>query len=186
MLDSRSGGYAGQDSRHLDCTGRIGVLALRWTIIKEQYPPKCVEPSSSSTTATLIAPRRPTATTSMSSAHGQTAKTDPPDSSLSRRSSTTLHDNEEQKPEQPYVRQQYVYVDKIKAPNPDAQPKKKSKLSSFLSKFQNPAVRQSEAVRENRRLEEERTGVRTVQVTDVSRSTNAWAAGSLGPGPGHG
>lgn len=116
----------------------------------------------------------------MSSAQDHTAKTDQSDTTLSRRSSTTLLDsNEDKKPEQPFTRQQYVYVDKIKAPNPNAQPKKKSKLSSFLSKFQNPAVRQSETARETRRLEEERTGVRTVQVTDVSKSSNAFAAASL-------
>jgi len=108
-----------------------------------------------------------------------TAKTEQSDATVSRRSSLDSNEDNNKKPEQPFTRQQYVYVDKIKAPNPNAQPKKKSKLSSFLSKFQNPAVRHSEATREARQLEEERTGVRTVQVTDVSKSSNAFAAQSL-------
>ena len=71
--------------------------------------------------------------------------------------------------------QSYVYVDKVGTPNPDAQPKKKSKFSNFLSKFQSPAVKATNAARERELLKQERTGVRTVQVTDMNRSSNAWA-----------
>ncbi|KAH6853279.1 hypothetical protein B0I37DRAFT_348747 [Chaetomium sp. MPI-CAGE-AT-0009] len=55
---------------------------------------------------------------------------------------------------------QYVYIDKRVTPNPDAQPKPKSRLSKFLSKFESAAVRQANAAREREALEAERTGVR--------------------------
>ncbi|KAK1835029.1 hypothetical protein QBC39DRAFT_182917 [Podospora conica] len=91
------------------------------------------------------------------------------------RASTDSLQDEAQKPQQPPVRQQYVYVDKVGTPNPDAQPKKKSKISSFFSKFQSPAVKATNAARDKVLLEQERTGVRKVQVTDTGRSSNAWA-----------
>ncbi|KAK0741556.1 hypothetical protein B0T18DRAFT_394134 [Schizothecium vesticola] len=91
------------------------------------------------------------------------------------RASTDSLQEDVQKPKQPPAPQQYVYVDKVGTPNPDAQPKKKSKISSFFSKFQSPAVKATNAARERVLLEQERTGVRKVQVTDVGRSSNAWA-----------
>jgi len=92
----------------------------------------------------------------------------------SRASADSLQEDA-QKPKQPPALQQYVYVNKVGTPNPDAQPKKKSKISSFFSKFQSPAVKATNAARERVLLEQERTGVRKVQVTDVGRSSNAWA-----------
>ncbi|KAK4448775.1 hypothetical protein QBC34DRAFT_406708 [Podospora aff. communis PSN243] len=90
----------------------------------------------------------------------------------SRSPSPTL--NGDDKPEAPAARSQYAYVDKRIKANPDAQPKKKGKLSSFLSKFQSPAVKASTAIREREMLEQERTGVVKVSVTDTNRSSNAW------------
>ena len=78
------------------------------------------------------------------------------------------------KPQRPPA-QPYVYIEKVGTPNPDAQPKTKSKFSNFLSKFQSPAVKATKAARERELLKQERTGVRTVQVTDMNRSSNAWA-----------
>lgn len=92
----------------------------------------------------------------------------------SRGSSDSLQEDV-QKSKQPSAPQQYVYVDKVGTPNPDAQPKKKSKISSFFSKFQSPAVKATNAAREKVLLEQERTGVRKIHVADVNRSSNAWA-----------
>ncbi|KAK1750390.1 hypothetical protein QBC47DRAFT_393995 [Echria macrotheca] len=100
-------------------------------------------------------------------------------STSSRDDQTTLNDAPQKQP-QPQARQAYVYIDKVKPPNPDAQPKKKSKIGAFLSKFQSPAVKKTTQLRDDKKLEEERTGVRTVQVTDTARSSNAWAAEGLG------
>ncbi|KAK0614728.1 hypothetical protein B0T14DRAFT_528967 [Immersiella caudata] len=90
----------------------------------------------------------------------------------SRASSPTL--NGEEKPEAPAARSQFAYVDRRITPNPDAQPKQKGKLSKFLSKFQSPAVKATNAIREREMLEQERTGVKKVSATDTSRSSNAW------------
>ncbi|EAQ93744.1 predicted protein [Chaetomium globosum CBS 148.51] len=68
----------------------------------------------------------------------------------------------QQPPHEPH---QYIYVSKRTTPNPDAQPKQKSRLSRFLSKFESSAVRQANAARESKRLEAERTGVHTLAVT---------------------
>jgi hypothetical protein len=96
-----------------------------------------------------------------------------PQNQSSRASSPTLHG--EEKPERaPAARSQYTYVDRRVAPNPDAKPKVKGKLSTFLSKFRSPAVQASTAIREREMLEQERTGVKKVSGTDVSRSSNAW------------
>jgi hypothetical protein len=54
----------------------------------------------------------------------------------------------------------YLYYKKTGTPNPDAQPKPKTKLDKLMSKFQSPAVRRTNAAREREKLEEERTGVR--------------------------
>ncbi|KAK3299889.1 uncharacterized protein B0H64DRAFT_379369 [Chaetomium fimeti] len=72
---------------------------------------------------------------------------------------------------------QYVYVDKRVAPNPDAQPKPKSRLSRFLSKFESSVVRQANAAREREALEAERTGVRKYAATGApGNSTQSTAA----------
>ncbi len=89
--------------------------------------------------------------------------------------------SESDKSASPPGRQHYVYVEPTgKAPNPDAELKEPSKFKQFLHKFQNPAVRRTQEMRDQQKLEQERTGVRKVQVTDVARSSNAWAAGEVG------
>ena len=62
---------------------------------------------------------------------------------------------------------QFTYVRKRTTPNPDAQPKQKSRLSKFLSKFESSAVRQANASREHKQLEAERTGVHKSSVSVV-------------------
>lgn len=72
----------------------------------------------------------------------------------------------------------YTYIERSgRAPNPDAQPKPKSKLSKFMSKLQSPAVRQTNEARERQKLEEERRGV-TICTTmgTPSTATQATAA----------
>lgn len=66
----------------------------------------------------------------------------------------------------------YLYYERKGPGNPDAQPKPKSKLSKFLSKFQSPAVKQTNAARERERLEEERTGVKVYTALGTPGSTN--------------
>ncbi|KAK0650006.1 hypothetical protein B0T16DRAFT_389951 [Cercophora newfieldiana] len=91
----------------------------------------------------------------------------------SRASSPTL--NGDQKTEEStQTRTAYTYVQSVGTPNPDAKPKTKGKFASFLSKFQSPAVKASTAIRDREQLEQERTGVKKVQVTDTGRSSNAW------------
>ena len=92
----------------------------------------------------------------------------------SKASSFTLQDLDGNKPENPSIPQQYVYIEK-RTPNPDAKPKSKSKIGKFLSKFQSPAVKATTAIHERAKLEQERTGIRKTQATDVARSSNAWA-----------
>ncbi|KAL2192993.1 hypothetical protein P885DRAFT_81724 [Corynascus similis CBS 632.67] len=75
------------------------------------------------------------------------------------------------------VPQDYVYYERKGPPNPNAQPKQKSRLSKFLEKFQSPVVQQANAARERKQLEEERTGIRTYRPagapSDSKQST--WA-----------
>lgn len=92
------------------------------------------------------------------------------------RTGSTASSVEEVKQQAPPARTAYVYVEKHGTPNPDAKPKEKSRLGKFLSKFQSPAVKGTTAARDRVKLEEERTGVKKVQVTDVDKSSNAWAA----------
>ena len=94
---------------------------------------------------------------------------------------TTSHQtNPDQPPENTTTHEpgQYVYVARRTTPNPDAQPKPKSRLSKFLSKFESSAVRQANASREEKRLEAERTGVhkRSVSVVpgNAGQSTGAF------------
>ncbi|KAK4211343.1 hypothetical protein QBC37DRAFT_427113 [Rhypophila decipiens] len=87
----------------------------------------------------------------------------------------------EQAPKPPTT-MQYHYVEQSKkGPQPDYVPKPKSKFSKFLSKFQSPAVKSTLAAREAKQVEDIRKGVKTTQVSDVGRSSNAWAATSLAP-----
>jgi len=95
-----------------------------------------------------------------------------PNTQSSRASSPTLHGDSDVKPEA--ARSQYTYIHSQKAPNPDAKPKTKGKLGTFLSKFRSPAVKATTALRERELLEQERTGVKKVSATDVARSSNAW------------
>ena len=97
-----------------------------------------------------------------------------PNAQSSRASSPTLHGDLDVKPEAPSARPQYSYIDSRKTPNPDAKPKTKGKLGTFLSKFRSPAVKATTALRERELLEQERTGVKKVSATDVGRSSNAW------------
>ena len=96
----------------------------------------------------------------------------------SRVSTSTTLQGDTQKPQPDYNPQPYCYVESYKTPNPNAQPKKKSKLSEFFSKFQSPAVKSTNAARERELLEQERTGVKKVVVTDMNRSSSAWAYGA--------
>lgn len=66
----------------------------------------------------------------------------------------------------------YVYQERVGAPNPDAQPKQKSKVGRFLSKFQSPAVKQTNAARDRELLEQERTGVKTYTPLGTPGSAN--------------
>ncbi len=72
-------------------------------------------------------------------------------------------------------------------PNPDAQPKHKSRLNKLMSKFQSPAVKRTVAARERELLEEERTGIKKHVVgsaaSDPGTATAAHYAFS-GGGPG--
>ena len=73
----------------------------------------------------------------------------------------------------------YVYHERVGAPNPNAQPKRKSKFSKLLSKFQSPAVKQTNAARERELLEQERTGVKTYTPLGTPGSTNQATAAFL-------
>ncbi len=64
------------------------------------------------------------------------------------------------------------------APNPDAQPKEKSKVSKFLTKFQSSAVKATNEAREREKLEEERTGRKIYTPTGVPQGASAWMAES--------
>ncbi|KAH6651233.1 hypothetical protein F5144DRAFT_558848 [Chaetomium tenue] len=81
-------------------------------------------------------------------------------------------------PQPPREPQQYTYISKRTTPNPDAQPKQKSRLGKFLSKFESSAVRQANAVKESKRLEAERTGVHKLAATgtpgNAAQSTAAF------------
>ncbi|KAK4141803.1 uncharacterized protein C8A04DRAFT_30648 [Dichotomopilus funicola] len=66
---------------------------------------------------------------------------------------------------------QYIYTERVGPPNLDAQPKKKSKLSKFLSTFQSSAVQQTNAAREREKLEEQRTGVRKTAAMGAPQGT---------------
>lgn len=66
---------------------------------------------------------------------------------------------------------QYIYTERVGAPNPDAQPKKKSKLSKFLASFQSSTVQRTNAAREREKLEEERTGVRKTAAVGAPQGT---------------
>lgn len=80
----------------------------------------------------------------------------------------------------PYTPQRYVYYERTGVPNPDAQPKPKSRLSKFLSRFQSPAVKSTLAAREREKLEEERRGVKIYTPIAAPSGSKAWAAESLG------
>ena len=67
---------------------------------------------------------------------------------------------------------EYVYVER-KEPRPDFTRKPKSKLSKFLSKFQSPAVKKTEQIREQELEEAEQTGVRKIQTHNAPGT--AWA-----------
>ena len=60
----------------------------------------------------------------------------------------------------------HLYKPTGRAPNPDAQPKPKSKLSKLMSKLASPSVRRSLDLHERQLLEEERTGVKRVFFAD--------------------
>ncbi|GAB1319529.1 hypothetical protein MFIFM68171_09739 [Madurella fahalii] len=80
----------------------------------------------------------------------------------------------------PQTPQRYVYYERTGVPNPDAQPKPKSKLSRFLSRFQSPAVKSTLAARERQKLEEERRGVKIYTPLGAPSGGKAWAAEALG------
>ncbi len=77
----------------------------------------------------------------------------------------------------------YIYTKKTgRPPNPDAQPKSKSALGKFMSKFQSPAVRQGNDARDRELLEEERTGVKIWTATETPTgqgSAGAFQAGGV-------
>ncbi|KAK3897819.1 hypothetical protein C8A05DRAFT_38606 [Staphylotrichum tortipilum] len=67
----------------------------------------------------------------------------------------------------------YIHYERTGDPNPEAQPKHKSRFNKLMSKFQSPAVKRTVAVRERELLEEERTGIK--------KHTTGSAASDPGP-----
>jgi hypothetical protein len=95
-----------------------------------------------------------------------------PPSLRSTTSSVTLAVKPDHEKEKELVPERYTYVKKTGPANPDAQPKEKSKLGKFLTKFQSPAVKKTNAAREKELLEEERTGTKKYTVLGTPGSTN--------------
>ena len=81
--------------------------------------------------------------------------------------------------EKKYTPEPYTYTKRTGPGNPDAQPKEKSKLGKFLSKFQTDAVKKSNAAREREKLEEERTGIKKYTASGAPGSTTQSAAAFL-------
>jgi hypothetical protein len=119
-----------------------------------------------------------------------TATNKTPPSLHSNPSSTNLDKHDASQPpvtkqEEPRTQpDRYLYYKKTgRAPNPDAQLKPKSKLSSFLSKFQSPAVKKTNDARDRELLEEERRGVKIYTATGVptgaDQNTGAYMAGGI-------
>lgn len=75
----------------------------------------------------------------------------PPESNLSE-ATTAGGENQENPPE-------FVYYVQTK-PNPSAQPKKKSKISTFFSQFQSPIVKKTNAIADAEAEEAERTRIK--------------------------
>ncbi len=99
------------------------------------------------------------------------AKPDSNTTTLNKPDSNTTTPTETTKTNTPQAKEpeRYLYYKKTsKPPNPDAQPKPKTKLDKLLSKFQSPAVKQTNAAREREQLEEERRGVKIMSATGVA------------------
>lgn len=76
------------------------------------------------------------------------------------------------------------YVPTGLPPNPDAQPKPKSRLGRLIGKLQSPAVQRSDAAHERERLEEVRTGRKKRQVANLTGADVAAAYYCAGVGNG--
>jgi len=76
-----------------------------------------------------------------------------------------------------------TYYRRTGPPNPDAQPKSKSKLGKLLSKLPSSAVQRSVDMRERQLVEEERTGVRRVIVADGTEVSDCPCSELLGRRP---
>lgn len=94
-------------------------------------------------------------------------RTTKPPSLQSKASSTTLVPTSDQtQTASPEPSSAHLYKATGRPPNPDAQPKPKSKLSKLMSKLASPSVRRSLDLHERQLLEEERTGVKRVFFAD--------------------
>jgi hypothetical protein len=102
-----------------------------------------------------------------------TTATEKAPSLRSRASSITLIPDEPTASAENGELPRYTRYERTGNPNPDAQPKHKSKLNKFMSKFQSPAVKRTVAARERELLEEERTGIK--------KHTTGSAASDAGP-----
>lgn len=60
-----------------------------------------------------------------------------------------------------------------KTPNPGARPKKKSKISTFFSKFQSPVVQRTNAIADAEAEEAERTGIKKYR--PIPAAGKSWA-----------
>jgi len=74
----------------------------------------------------------------------------------------------------------YVYVSERVEPKPEAVAKPQSRFSKFMTKFQSPAVKATKAAHAREMLEQERTGVKKVQVFDSRMSSTSWAVAGAG------
>ncbi|KAL2151002.1 hypothetical protein VTH82DRAFT_6100 [Thermothelomyces myriococcoides] len=114
-------------------------------------PATTLRPTTSS--SSLASTAKPTPTIADSTISGQETLRDEGSSAISAAAAGPARDTP---PEYRYMARKQPA-----GPNPDAQPKHKSRLSRFLAKFQSPAVQQANAARERRKVEEERAGVAT-------------------------
>ena len=130
---------------------------------------------TTSSTDRLHDPNNPTLNPKM---EASSATTKPP-SLYSKASSTTLvptSDQTQTTSKEPC----HTYYQRMGPPNPEAQPKSKSKLGKLLSKLPSSAVQRSVDMRERQLVEEERTGVRRVIVADGTEVSDCFCSDLLG------
>ncbi len=126
--------------------------------------------------STVHEPNNPTLINPRMETSSATAK---PPSLHSKASSTTLvptSDQTQTTSKEPCR----TYYQRTGRPNPDAQPKSKSKLGKLLSKLPSSAVQRSVDSRERQLVEEERTGLRRVIVPDGAEVSDCPCSDLLG------